>query len=260
MSEVTHTVARLAEKFSVPEDRAFRHRERRFRVLGVTCTECGQGIEEPKWSAEWHGYACDSCHEAFVERRRQAHAWEREKRILMIDTPEGQREQGIDREFWGASFADFPKMEKVMRGFCAGDPILLTLSGQCGRGKTRLLHAIQRWAYVAGRPCRYHVVDEITNRQFTEANELVESLIELNGCLLLDELGAGDPQEFALRRVERLVDARKRAGRSTAIGTNLGIEEISDAVSHRIASRMGDGHDARFIVLDGPDYRLGREG
>lgn len=80
-------------------------------------------------------------------------------------------------------------------------------------------------------------------RQFTRARLVV-----------LDDLGAEKTSEFALQSLYIIIDKRYSEMRPTIITSNLSVDEISEKVGDRIASRIAG--MCKVIELKGKDRRI----
>jgi DNA replication protein DnaC len=72
--------------------------------------------------------------------------------------------------------------------------------------------------------------------------------------LVIDDLGARRPTDFAIDSVYRIVDRRWNHQQETLVTSNLSVQEIADRWDERIASRIAS--FGRVVKMDGPDQRL----
>jgi DNA replication protein DnaC len=133
----------------------------------------------------------------------------------------------------------------------------LTLCGETGRGKTRLAIGMAIYAIVERRyPTQYWQVeaflDALRFSFSTKSGERCETIlnqIKRVKLLILDDLGAQHTSEWAMAKLDELIDCRYISNLHTVFTTNL----LPDRLPPRIASRLREGIVA---VLAGPDFRL----
>ncbi len=168
----------------------------------------------------------------------------------------------IPPQYRNAAIADFPKHVEAVEAWLASDlPGLVTLTGPCGTGKTRMLYAI---AQICREPMVWDVPTLIVRVQramrltvqdafnYNETH-LIDRLIAHNRRVLLDDLGAEKTTDFVLQELYRLISQRELWEKPTLITTNLSMKALAVKLDDRIASRLAGG-----IVLgfEGGDYRL----
>jgi hypothetical protein len=173
-----------------------------------------------------------------AERERQAQL-DREHEIdyLSLDSKLNRRDDG-----WRESFLNHH---------------FLTLCGETGRGKTRLAIGMAIYAIVERRyPTQYWQVeaflDALRFSFSTKSGERCETIlnqIKRVKLLILDDLGAQHTSEWAMAKLDELIDCRYISNLHTVFTTNL----LPDRLPPRIASRLREGIVA---VLAGPDFRL----
>jgi hypothetical protein len=72
--------------------------------------------------------------------------------------------------------------------------------------------------------------------------------------VVLDDLGARRPTDFAIDCAYRVIDRRWSRGQQTLVTSNLSVEQVADQWDERIASRiLGFG---RAVKMDGIDWRV----
>jgi DNA replication protein DnaC len=133
------------------------------------------------------------------------------------------------------------------------------LSGKTGSGKTHIAVAVFR--------------ESPDGSEFITAPELLlkirgafregagyteEEIIDrYSSCpvLVLDDLGAEKTTEYSITTLFLIIDRRNRNCKRTIITSNLGLQEIEETLSARIASRLSD---MRVVKINMPDYRKKR--
>lgn len=78
--------------------------------------------------------------------------------------------------------------------------------------------------------------------------------VEYTGVLIIDDLGAEKPSEWALETFYTMINTRYENKRITIFTSNYSVEEIAGRLGDRIASRMVE--MCEVIKLDGNDRRL----
>ena len=157
----------------------------------------------------------------------------------------------------------------VARNCCEGwanqfpnqNPRDLILSGKTGVGKTFLLHAMATRLIERGHGVilvsAFRFLD-IARKSYFGQDGGMDELIGAE-VLMLDDLGS-EPmmQNVTVEQVYYLINERQRRNRATVISTNLGREDLRARYTERIASRLTDGRNCRFLLLEGQDIRNGR--
>jgi len=217
-------------------------------LLHLPCPDCSR--EKPELVHE---------HETDVALVRAEHdRW-------LIDTPQGQHRLGIPPQYHGASLDDFnPHVGNMLMAFLV-DSVggLLTISGPCGIGKTRLLYACARNLQANGLAWRKLSVPQLvihlqalSGDSMSNAELEIQELQDFQGLLMLDDLGAEKTTDFVVQSLYVILASREEWRRSTIITTNLELDGIAKRFSNRIASRLAGG---RQLVLSGRDRRLAKE-
>lgn len=148
------------------------------------------------------------------------------------------------------------------------EPYWLTLSGSCGIGKSLLAKAVKkqfieqnRFEYKFNEERRSRIgntmifcdwrklCDDIRAGDF----ELVDDICE-EWFVVLDDIGTEyDPNGFVASKLDRILNSRQ--GKWTMITVNLSLQQISEKLDPRIASRML--RDGGVVVETiAPDYNL----
>ena len=133
----------------------------------------------------------------------------------------------------------------------------LTLAGECGRGKTHLALGIGwHWLETGMGVVLYYQVERLLNDMRAEFDQPADTGLKTPlitrcqraGLLILDDLGAEKSSEWAVAKLDELVDHRYLNGLPTLFTTNLTPKQLPS----RVASRLKEGVT---VLLDGPDYR-----
>lgn len=201
--------------------------------------------------------------------------------------PEERTEQEIDNSIWQCGVSKRHRQatkEKIdtkiwesVSGFFDGNSYFIW--GKAGTGKTFLASAlINHFVYThpdvkitdnATGVTRYggnslprivSVPDLLlrVRASFKEHSDMSESsIIEDYSTikrLFLDDIGVEKTSDWSLQTLYSIIDRRYREMRQTIITSNLSLEEISDKVGDRIASRIAE--MCKIIELKGKDRRL----
>lgn len=206
------------------------------------CYDCFQPVENPKTpdgAADW----CDSCRARLKQER------EREQVERAADFAERSPSR------YGFATVDHPKLLAWLDN---RDRRSLLLAGGVGRGKTWQMfgmgqEALRRgvvfsvaWAFVPEL-----LRDLRPGGQRSEPDGMDD--LYRSGLLLLDDLGAHKPTEWAETELGILLDRRWRDERPTIVTTNVPPKKLGEVLGERIASRLAG--MCEVVTLDGPDRR-----
>lgn len=147
----------------------------------------------------------------------------------------------------------------------AGDPAFLTVAGPVGSGKSGLAAAMARQWVENGQSVRWrHVPDlldqlrEAEGETSSSAPEVLRSVMDFGGLLVLDDLGACRVSPYVAERLYQIIDSRSREARPLLVTSNLppvaatGRRSLAD-IDPRIGSRLAEGRVVRWVA---PDRRL----
>lgn len=138
------------------------------------------------------------------------------------------------------------------------------LCGPCGTGKTHLAVGYLRdWiiehGWVGAQFFRIigllrAIRNSFSEQAYESENELINRFGKEIRFLVLDDLGAEAPTDFAIQTLYDLVDLRYSHELLLIITTNLTLDQIADFYGDRLASRLVS--MGNIVELIGKDYRL----
>jgi DNA replication protein DnaC len=175
------------------------------------------------------------------------------------------REYGLPKILTDKSFDNFhvsPPTTPALEAAKAWtyDPKGLLLVGPPGRGKSHILAALANkftdMEMVVGF---VNITDLLAVLREGYDNESHLERLRLFASksidiLILDDLGASKPTEWAEEQIYTIIDTRLREKRPIFVSTNCSEDELKKQFHERIASRL---HEAcTWIEVGGPDYRL----
>lgn len=143
-----------------------------------------------------------------------------------------------------------------------GELKFLTLISDVDRGKTHLAIAICRQWLADGGSAKYAFVplllDELRAGFQIKGDESYENKFNFYrnvGLLVLDDLGAESKTEWAIEKLETIIDYRYINEFPTVITTNCEISEFTP----RIRSRIQRAKNSKIVIINSPEYRLWRK-
>jgi chromosomal replication initiation ATPase DnaA len=219
--------------------------------LALSLLKRERSIQSQQESAQ---IKCAPCQDTgFLMKDGKAHecACVREKRVL-ARLPERYR---------NASLLDFPEpVRAAILDWLSKPGDGLVLTGGPGRGKTYLAVAIVRTLLLIKREAYFKRCDKLYasvrdgyRDNIAEASILSEYV--KGDYMVLDDLGAGNLSDHERRCTLVVLDDRFESRRSTIVTTNWNLEQISERMDERIASRLASFEQ---LFLDGPDRRTER--
>jgi DNA replication protein DnaC len=135
----------------------------------------------------------------------------------------------------------------------------LTLMSEVDRGKTHLAIAICREWLRQGKSAKYAFVplllDELRAGFQGEGASSYQARFDFYckvNLLVLDDLGVEKPTEWALEKLETLVDYRYINKLPLVVTTNKNL----DTISSRIGSRLKRADNSRIVIIKSNEYRL----
>ncbi len=143
--------------------------------------------------------------------------------------------------------------------FVEGKIHWLTLGGEVDHGKTHLAIGICLKWLATGRAARYAYVPELLDE--LRAGFALEAVVGYKArfeyfcnvaLLVLDDLGAEKQSDFAIEKLETIVNHRYNEELPLVVTTNKPLGQLSP----RIASRLQRVEGARVVILKGPEFHL----
>jgi len=135
----------------------------------------------------------------------------------------------------------------------------LTLMGEVDRGKTHLAIAICREWLKQGKTAKYAFVplllDELKEGFKTEGDYSYQSRFNFYckvNLLVMDDLGVEKKTDWALEKLETIIDYRYINKLPLVVTTNKNL----DIYSPRIGSRLKRFTDGKVVVIKSQEYRL----
>lgn len=147
-------------------------------------------------------------------------------------------------------------VKEFVANYPSGENLLLT--GDCGLGKTHLSLAIANEIIAKDYNVIYgsaqNLINEVSRETFDRSGS-TEKIDSLTSCdlLILDDLGTEFTTQLSASVVYNIINTRLLRGLSTVISTNLGLPEISQIYSDRIASRIVGSY--KICTFFGDDIR-----
>lgn len=252
---------------------------------GWTCGRCGRRVEPVTYEINLPGRQPEARWLVPARCPCEVEEWEREQVRLALPLDgrsPGSSEATLPGAALGRRFAESrlssfepcPGTERALREaeeFIArwdqksvsGDPGMmpgLFLSGGVGAGKTRMVASIANELAVRYeiRPVVWPVPELLERLRRSvasgEGEDLLESVRRAR-CLILDDIGAERLTDWIQERLYLIIDYRYRQGLPTLFTSNLTLKELTDRLSHRIASRI-IGMSRLILMKDTGDYRV----
>ncbi|MEW6557198.1 MAG: ATP-binding protein [Elusimicrobiota bacterium] len=200
---------------------------------------------------------CEECQEK--ERKEQEEKHNPDRKLISA---------GLSPQHLNLTFENFeitPENEKackVIKQYTEKPQGGLCITGPCGIGKTHLVVSVARKLILSDKKCRFVSVPELLleirsifdKRSVQTEEELIEEYVGYE-YLFLDDFGAEKVTDWSLETLYLIIDRRLRNLKHELIITsNLDLNEISENLSDRIASRITE--MCRVVKLVGKDWRL----
>jgi DNA replication protein DnaC len=149
------------------------------------------------------------------------------------------------------------------RKLAQGEPVWLSLLGNCGAGKTQIAMALYRrfkpqmakkpdtgsasgWRETFQKKQKFtwpFIANKIMQRDYG----IIDYVCDDIDFLVIDELGGGHDIKFTKSKLSEI--AERRIGKPTIWTSNMSLEQISDELDMRIASRMIR-HGSHAVVFE----------
>lgn len=245
-----------------------------------TCPHCGREIAE-KWvpfppalrekygrdGQVWFPPCSTEC-----ERAEELAEWEGEVRRRRVEGLRGKSEiperlsrstlETFDPGFSEAAARGLAAVERYLGGWEANREAGrgLYLCGGYGSGKTHLAAGAAQRLISRGVPTFFHTVPELLDRlrpsagSASDDREAWMSAAMDAELLVLDDLGAENPTEWANERIFVIVNHRYRRDLPTIYTSNVRPNGLVARVGERTRSRIIE--TSGFVLMDGPDHRV----
>lgn len=172
------------------------------------------------------------------------------------------RWMGVPSKYGLCEFSNFTGNDKVCEYLktvsYSSESVVLT--GNPGCGKTHLAVAMMQHTG-SGKfitiPDLLLKIRDTFNRTDTSSlteKELIEQYCEV-GFLVLDDLGAEKSTEYSITTLYLIINRRINDEKKTVITTNLSMQQISESLGDRVASRLSG---MNVVKINMPDYRKKR--
>lgn len=204
--------------------------------------------------------------------KNKSHKFSREEvkdRIARGLHPRALRRMEIPLRYHAKSLANFRGYEAEVLGVKASidDGKGAYITGPCGRGKTHLAvgllnfwfagqYALQRAEqprarYLSMTDFFFRLRNSFSDSSSSEDMQNIVDRYVSCGLLLIDDLGAQKNTEWSREVLYLLIDRRYREMKPTIVTSNLSLEQISELIDDRIASRLAE--MGPVIRLEGGD-------
>jgi DNA replication protein DnaC len=147
-----------------------------------------------------------------------------------------------------------------LRAWLAGDQWLV-LWGPVGRGKTGLAAGLTRELVGRGQGVLFRTVPDLLDRLRAtydgagHEHELMAALFAVD-LLVLDDVGAERPTDWAAERLFRLLNHRYDERRQTVVTTNLDPSNLAKHLGNRTFDRLREmARPSGFVRVGGPNLR-----
>ena len=148
----------------------------------------------------------------------------------------------------------------------------LFIFGKVGTGKTYNAYALVKYllakslnARIVNLPSLLNIIRASFSKQevfdsngdcesrFVKNMSDIEKLINTH-ILVIDDIGAEKPSEWVAETLYYLINSRYENEKTTIFTSNLSLDELSDVIGDRIASRINEMCD--IVEMDGDDKRF----
>lgn len=254
------------------------------KTEGWTCRRCGRRVEPFLFEIALPGKPSVKKRIVPAHCLCEVEEWEREQARLTSAAAGSGTElaelpgAALGKRFAACRLANFepiPGTERALReaeeflshwnreqtsakpGFVPG----LFLSGNVGVGKTRLAASLVNELAVRHRVISAAwAVPELLERlrrrgPAASDNDYLFEAVRRAPCLVLDDIGAERLTDWIQERLYLIIDYRYREELPTIITSNLTLNELTEQLSHRIASRIV-GMTRLILIKGAADFRV----
>jgi hypothetical protein len=150
----------------------------------------------------------------------------------------------LPEKYRAAKLDDFQRdVSEVVREWIRQPSAGLFIFGGVGRGKTHLASGIFRylveaWTHVVFQRCAKFYEDVRETFRTNSSEGAVLNPLERVRFLIFDDLGAGKLSDYERRLALELIEQRINSNRPTVVTTNWSLDQISELMDDRIASRL----------------------
>jgi len=235
----------------------------RMQVREEPCPVCGTILTISELFGSMIRTECPICttKQKQIEQEQAARerVEEKARRKASSTTPQQQIKIGIPPKYHDRRLDEFPLAIGPITRFHAGEQNLIYIHGAIGTGKTSLLYILLRQYWVDRKPCSFYAMQQLmkelqarSGKDVRDEKKLLDEIMNFEGIVLLDDLGIGNQTPFTVADMLLLISEREKWSRSTAVTSNLSIEEVGRLLDPRLADRLNDG---LVLELKGKSHR-----
>lgn len=184
--------------------------------------------------------------EEYAERMKARHAgavarWERQRPLMYADAQVAHLD-AVDQS--SQTLAAWVKNPEALN---------LILAGPVGTGKTYAAYALGNLLIQGNRTVEAWTVPDLLEAMRPGGDETATRFARRADVLVLDDLGAAKPTEWAQEQMTALLDARLREQRRTIVTTNLTEPQVAEFWGGRFMDRLR--HQSTAVVMRGESRR-----
>lgn len=167
---------------------------------------------------------------------------------------------GLPPKYNNKSFVDIQGLPQIVEGLRAYTESVF-IHGPTGTGKTHLAIATAKESicesaiFVTAPELLLAIRSCFSDGAARREDDLIQEYTSTD-LLILDDLGAEKSTEYSITTLYLIIDRRDRSLKRTIITSNLSLQEISEKLDARIASRLSSMKIVNLSKL--PDYRKKR--
>ena len=235
----------------------------RSRPGELSCKGCGRRFQ-PEWDPFIRSWQYPKFDESTGICRRC-------KRLDYVKANIGEclSKAGVPPKYLACSFENFKPGKpldqpfKLCKDYARDPSSSLFIYGSYGTGKTHMAVAIARELLLQGKKVVFTSVPRLLfeiRKAFQEDTRETEAVYIERYCscefLVLDDFGLEKATEWARQTMDYIIYQRDNLLKPMVVTSNLSLDEISQKIDGRIASRLAG--MGRVVHFKGPDYRLSR--